>query len=103
MPIIVIFIFISLGFYVFYKIQYVRTQKPFLKRWLSAKSTISLGLFVGLFGVNRLFLELSTLSLIISIVFIVVGAVACVTGLRAYKYYLPFVEKEVEEWQPLKR
>ncbi len=103
MPIIVIFILMSLAFYVLYKIQYVRSKKPIEKKWLSAKSLIALGFFVALFGVNRLFIDISALSLTISIVFIVIGGLSLYTGIRAYRYYLPHVEKEFQEWQKAER
>lgn len=94
MPVLIIFIIFSLAFYIYYKVSYFRTNKPNEKKWLSAKSTIALGAFVGLFGLNRMYISTSPTSITISIIFILVGLIAIGTGIRAYKFYLPYVTKE---------
>ena len=94
MPIFVILILMSFSFYLFYKIQYVRTKNGTEKKWLSAKSSIALGTFVALFGINRLFLGITPLSLAVSLIFMAVGIASCLSGLRAYQYYSPYVERE---------
>lgn len=94
MLVLVAFIFVALAFYVFYKVKAFRTTKPVVKQWLSAKSSIALGLFVALYGLNQLFLYRSSLSLIIGIIFVLLGFSSSWAGLRAYKKYLPHVIKE---------
>ena len=44
MPLLVIFIIISLAFYIFYKTKYFRSKLPIEKKWISSKSSISLGI-----------------------------------------------------------
>lgn len=97
MPVFVILIISSLTFYIFYKVKYVRSKKPIEKKWLSSKSSIALGAFVALFGINRLFLTLSPLAIAISIIFIIIGMISIVSGFKAYKYYLPHVFQEREQ------
>lgn len=96
MPILVILIVFSLAFYVFYKIKYVRSAKPGERRWISSKSSIALGLFVLTFGINQLYIYQSTVSYIIAAVFILLGAINIWSGIKAYKFYLPYAIEEAE-------
>lgn len=97
MPILVLLIVLSFVFYIFYKIKYVRSRKPAERMWLSAKSSIALGLFVALFGLNQLFLFQSTVTYIVGIIFIIIGLMSVWGGIKAYKFYLPHAAKEAEE------
>ncbi|WAA11674.1 YtpI family protein [Fervidibacillus halotolerans] len=94
MGILLFLILFSLGFYVYYKIKYIRSNNGNEKKWLSAKSSIALGLFVGFFGLNRLFISQSTVSIVIGIIFLLVGTVSVWTGFKAYKFYTPYVMKD---------
>ncbi|MCH1627821.1 YtpI family protein [Fredinandcohnia quinoae] len=97
MPILVVLIIFSFAFYLYYKTKYFRSNRPVEKQWLSAKSSIALGVFVFLFAINTIFLHPSTVSTIVGIVFLVVGGGSMWAGYRAYKHYLPFVIKEAEQ------
>ncbi|MBK5442927.1 YtpI family protein [Peribacillus butanolivorans] len=94
MPILVTLIVLSLGVYFFYKIKSVRTKMPMEKKWISGKSSIALGAFVSLFGVNQLFLFHTTTTYIISAVFIFVGVFSIWGGYKMYKFYLPHAIEE---------
>ncbi|WP_316570952.1 YtpI family protein [Neobacillus sp. YIM B06451] len=96
MPILVILIVFSLAFYVFYKIKYVRSTKLIERKWISSKSGIALGLFVLTFGLNQLYLNHSTVSYIVAAVFVVLGGINIWSGIKAYKYYLPYAIEEAE-------
>jgi len=96
MPALVIVIVISLAFYVFYKIKYVRCRKPAEKKWLSAKSGIALGVFVSVFGINQLFLTQSTVTYIVCRLFLLISAINIWSGIKAYQFYLPHAIKEAE-------
>ncbi|MBM7701221.1 YtpI family protein [Metabacillus iocasae] len=97
MPFLVILILSSLGFYVYLKLKYVRSKRPIEKQWLSAKSSIALGVFVLFFGINQWFIYQTTLSIIVGLLFVLIGAGSIWAGVRAYKHYLPFVIKEAQE------
>lgn len=97
MPVLVVLIIFTLAFYVYYKIKSYRSNKPIEKRWISAKSSIALGLFVAFFGMNQLFLYRSTLSFVIGAIFLLLGFASAWTGYRAYKHYLPQVLSEVKQ------
>ncbi|WML45646.1 YtpI family protein [Neobacillus sp. PS3-40] len=96
MPVLVILIVILLAFYVFYKIKYVRSNRPVEKKWLSAKSRIVLGLLVCLFGVNQLFLFHTIVTYLIAAIFIILGGLSAISGFKIYKHYLPFAIEEAE-------
>ena len=97
MPITVALIVISLAFYVFYKAKYFQSKRPIQKNWLSAKSSIALGLFVVFFGINTIFIHPSTISYIVAVVFLLVGGGSIWAGYRAYKHYLPLAMAEARE------
>ncbi|WP_449537237.1 YtpI family protein [Ferdinandcohnia sp. Marseille-Q9671] len=99
MQILVMLIIFSFVFYFYYKTKYFRTRRPIEKQWLSAKSSIALGLFVALFGINTLFVHPSVISTVIGIMLILVGGGSTWAGFRAYKHYLPLVVKEAAEQQ----
>jgi hypothetical protein len=97
MPIFVFLIMVSLALYLYYKTKYFRSNRPAERKWLSAKSSISLGLFVGMFGINQLFLFHTTFTYIIAAIFIILGFLSAISGIKAYRFYLPFAQKEAEE------
>lgn len=97
MPILVFIIVLSLSFYVFYKIKYVRSHLPMEKKLLNGKSSMALGIFVAFFGINQLFLYQTTLTYIIGILFIALGAASAWAGFKSYRYHVPYAVKEAEE------
>src|SRR3954453_6303806 len=97
MPILVVLIIFALVFYIFYKAKYFRTKLPAEKKWISAKSSIALGSFVTLFGLNQLFLFQSVVTYIVAAIFIILGLINILGGIKAYKYFLPIAAKEVQE------
>ncbi|TYR82164.1 hypothetical protein FZC66_00770 [Priestia megaterium] len=94
MPIFAILIVVSLVFYLYLKVKYVRSQKLIERQWISAKSSISLGSFVLFFGVNQWFIYGTTLSLVIGVIFFLIGLGSIIAGIRAYKYYFPLITEE---------
>jgi len=93
---------ISLAFYIFYKTKYFRSKLPIEKKWISSKSSISLGSFVTLFGINQLFLFQSTVTYIVAAVFIIIGLLSVFSGFKAYKYFLPLTLLEAQETKKAK-
>lgn len=96
MPILAILIVISFVFYFYLKVKYVRSKRPIERKWISAKSSISLGAFVLFFGINQWFIYATTTSLIIGIIFALFGLGSIIAGIRAYRYYLPLATKEAQ-------
>ncbi|MEH7176485.1 YtpI family protein [Neobacillus vireti] len=97
MTILVFFIVILFAFYLFYKTKYFRSSRPVEKKWLGAKSNIALGLFVCLFGINHLFfISETTVTFIVSVIFVLYGGVFSWVGFKKYKHYLPFAIEEAQ-------
>ena len=96
MPLLAFLIVLTLAFYLFYKIKYVRSKRPAEKKWLTSKSSIALGLFVSLFGINQVFLYHTMITCIIAAVFILFGVLSAWAGLKAYNHYLPHVIEEAK-------
>ncbi|MCA1032335.1 YtpI family protein [Bacillus timonensis] len=97
MPIFVILIVVSLSFYAFYKMKYFRSNRPIEKRWISSKSSIALGLFILFFAFNQFVLHHTTVSIVVGIIFMLVGGGSIWAGYKAYKYYLPLAIQEAED------
>ncbi|WP_273128564.1 YtpI family protein [Bacillus weihaiensis] len=97
MSVFVALIIFSLAFYLFYRVKAYRSNKYVEKKWLSAKASIALGLFVTFFGVNQFFLNRSTISLVIGSIFILIGVASAWAGYRAYKHYLPQAIEEAKQ------
>lgn len=99
MSVLVILIVILFAFYLFYKTKYFRSNRPVEKKWLSAKSSIALGLFVCFFGINHLiFISQSTVTYIVAAIFTIYGAFFSWVGFKKYKHYLPFAIEEAESY-----
>lgn len=96
MPILIILILLSLSFYAYFKIKYFRVKEIMHRKWISAKSSIALGLFVVFFGLNQMATDPSTVVIVIGIILLLVGGGSVWAGVRAYKFYLPRVIEEAE-------
>jgi YtpI-like protein len=82
--------------------KYFRTKLPIEKKWISSKSSVSLGSFVSLFGINQLFLFQSTVTYIVATVFIILGLLSILSGIKAYKFFLPLTLLEAQETNNIK-
>ncbi|MED1203205.1 YtpI family protein [Heyndrickxia acidicola] len=102
MPVLVFLFVLSFSFYVYYKIKFVRSRLPMVRKYLSGKSGVSLGLFVGLFGVNELYLYHTATTYIIASIFILIGLLSIWSGCKSFLYYRSFAAKELEEANSLK-
>ncbi|WP_416827700.1 YtpI family protein [Ectobacillus polymachus] len=97
MPILAFLIITALLFYIFFKIMYVRSKLPMEKIWLTGKSSISLGLFVSLFGLNQFFIHDSAISRIIASVFLIYGLFVTYNGIQTCQRYHSFVIEEEQK------
>jgi Ca2+/Na+ antiporter len=99
MSVFVVLIVLLFALYLFYKTKYFRSNRPVEKKWLSAKSTIALGLFVFLFGINSIFISQTTLTWIVAALFMCIGGLNVWSGFKQYKHYLPFAIEESEMYE----
>ncbi|ONK24418.1 hypothetical protein BLX87_04540 [Bacillus sp. VT-16-64] len=102
MPFLVFFIVLSFSFYLYYKIKYVRSRRPMERKLLSGKSSMALGLFVALFGINQLFLFNTTVTYIVATVFIIIGGLSTWAGFRSYRHHVPYAQEEARQLEQKK-
>ncbi|MDQ0197008.1 YtpI family protein [Neobacillus ginsengisoli] len=102
MSVLVVLIVVLFAFYLFYKTKYIRSNRPVEKKWLSAKSSIALGLFVSIFGINILFISQLMMTYIVAALFIIYGGFFTWIGFKKYKHYLPFAIQEAELYEAQK-
>ncbi|WP_179298858.1 YtpI family protein [Evansella halocellulosilytica] len=93
----VILIFTSLVFFVYFKVQQARAVGPMEKRWYSSKGSIAVGVFFISFAINSYLRFETTVAAIVSLVFFAFGLINLIFGIRFYKTYLPYAQKEAEE------
>jgi uncharacterized membrane protein len=94
MPIFMVLIILSLSFYVYFKVKYFRVKEHMHKKWISAKSSVALGAFITSFGINQWIAIPSKVSMVVGIIFLIVGIGSIRVGIKAYRYYLPLVIEE---------
>ncbi|WP_335872228.1 YtpI family protein [Bacillus sp. 2205SS5-2] len=97
MQVLVIFIIFSLSFYVYYKIKSIRSNLPMEKKFISGKSSMALGVFVALFGLNQIYLYQTTVTYFIAALFFITGAISIWGGWKLYQHYLPLYIQEYEK------
>lgn len=94
MPSLVLLLVISISFYLYFKVKAVRTKAPYEKQWRNTKASIALGAFLLFFGINQVIQPRSTVEIVISIIFIILGLINVIFGIKAYKHYTPLVIEE---------
>ena len=67
------------------------------RKLLSGKSSVALGIFVALFGINQLFLYQTPATYVIAAIFILLGAASGWVGFKSYRHHVPFALKEADE------
>lgn len=87
MFIFAVFIMISIVMYVYYKVAILKTKDKLSQKYLNAKSRIFLGSFLFFFGINQYIAYQTRFILFISIVFLLLGALQIIDGLKEAKHY----------------
>lgn len=90
----VLLIVMAFVFYFYFKTKQFRSDLPIAKKWYANRALVALGSFLFFFGLNQLFLFQSTLTYVISALFIVLGLITMVNYYRVAKHYGQFVEEE---------
>ncbi len=94
MFIIALFIMLSIVLYIYYKVSILKTKDGLSQKYINAKARICLGSFLIFFGINQYIAYQTKLVLLISIVFVVLGALQATDGFKEAKHYK-------KEWQRL--
>ncbi|RLQ91881.1 YtpI family protein [Planomicrobium sp. Y74] len=87
-------IIVSILFYFYYKTKQIRSTLPIRKKWYASTASIFLGSFVFFFGINQLTIFQSTITYIISGIFIILGLAMIIYNFKAAKHYHKFVAEE---------
>lgn len=87
MLIVAILIMVSIVLFIYYKVSILRTKDTLSQRYINAKSRISLGSFLFLYGINQYIAVQIKFVLFISIVFILLGAYQAYDGFKEAKHY----------------
>lgn len=83
-PILIIF---SVVLYIYYKVAILRSDDGLTREYLNAKSRICLGLFISSFAVNQYLFYQTKLSLLIGIVFLILGFLQINLGIKEVRHY----------------
>lgn len=79
---------IAITLYIFYKVKAVRIKQSVTeKTWVNAKGSICLGAAILIFGINNFFLNPTTLMMIISVIFIIIGGYYLYQSIMIYRYF----------------
>ncbi|MBA2173342.1 YtpI family protein [Halobacillus locisalis] len=82
-----ILILLSFVLYIYYKVMITRAKDSLTQVYLNSKAKIFLGGFIFFWGINQYLFYQTKLSLIIGIVFLILGAYQAQTGWKATKHY----------------
>ncbi len=83
-PIVIV---LSAVMYIYYKVAILKTKDGLTQRYFNAKSRICLGLFIFTFGINQYIFYQTKLSLYIGILFIILGVMQLIRGIKETKHY----------------
>lgn len=87
MVVFAILIMISIVLYIYYKVAILRTKDPLTQVYFNAKARICLGCFIFFFGINQYLLYGTKVSLLIGMLFAVLGGMQTTRGLKEAKHY----------------
>ncbi|MFF2755186.1 YtpI family protein [Psychrobacillus sp. NPDC058041] len=93
--IFILAIVVSFVWYFYFKTKQFRTTLPIRKKWFSAKASVCLGAFLLFFGLNFLIVFPSSVTYVISALFILLGGYFMYYNYKVFKHYGQFVEEEL--------
>lgn len=88
-------IIVSFVWYFYFKTKQFRTHLPIRKKWFAAKAAICLGAFLLFFGLNFLLVFPSSVTYVISALFILLGGYFMYYHYKVSKHYGQFVKEEL--------
>lgn len=89
-------IVISFVCYFYFKTKQLRSPLPIAKKWYQSKASVTLGIFIVLFGLNQAFLFPSTLTFVVVAVFLLLGIAVIIENVKRTRHYGKFVHEEYE-------
>jgi len=88
-------IVVTFVWYFYFKTKQFRATLPIRKKWFGAKASVCLGACLLFFGINYLFVYQSSITYVISGLFILLGGYFMYHNLKVAKHYKQFVEEEL--------
>lgn len=82
--------------YLYYKTKQFRSTLPIRRKWYKAKAGVALGLFLIFFGINAIAIHQSLVSIIVAIIFFLVGAFEAYNNFKRAQHEGKFVQEEYE-------
>ncbi|HLR14478.1 MAG TPA: YtpI family protein [Bacillota bacterium] len=87
MIIFTLLIVFSIVFYVYYKVAILKTKDPLTQAYYNAKSRLALGAFIIAFAINQYLFYQSKLSLVIGLIFFILGFLQINLGFKEARHY----------------
>lgn len=87
MLIIALFIVFSIVLYIYYKVSILKTKDSLSQKYINAKSRVCLGGFLIFFAINQYLAYQTKFILIVSLIFLVLGALQSIDGFKEAKHY----------------
>ena len=87
MIIFTLLIVFSIVFYVYYKVAILKTKDPLTQVYYNAKARLALGTSIIAFAINQYLFYQSKLTLIIGLIFLVLGFLQINLGFREARHY----------------
>ncbi|HLS36087.1 MAG TPA: YtpI family protein [Bacillota bacterium] len=87
MFILFVIIIFAVAFYVYYKVAILRSTDELVQLYFNARSRVALGTFMLAAGIFFYLMYESTLSLVIGLIFAVLGALQFVRGFNESRHY----------------
>lgn len=94
--IFVLGIIVSFVWYLYFKTKQFRTTLPIRKKWFAAKASMCLGSFLLFFGLNFLIVFPSSVTYVISALFILLGGYFMYQNYKVSKHYGQFIQEELD-------
>lgn len=91
----VVGIIVSFVWYFYFKTKQLRTSLPIRKKWFAAKASLCLGAFLVFFGLNYIIIYPTSVTYVISALFVLLGAYFMYHNYKASKHYSQFVDEEL--------
>lgn len=87
-------IVMSAVFYFYFKTKQFRSELPIAKKWYAARASVSLGVLIVTFGINQIVLYQTTITYVVSSVFIALGVITIISSWKRVQHEGKFVKEE---------
>ncbi|HEY4601077.1 MAG TPA: YtpI family protein [Cerasibacillus sp.] len=82
-----ILIVVSIVLYIYYKVAILKSKDILTQKYFNGRAHSCLGIFILTFGINQYLSYQTKISLIVGIVFILIGGAQLIHGFKVAKHY----------------